>query len=154
MQIDKGFYSITQTNSSTATLSSKQTNSQEFSQILAQEIQSTKLSGNTREDLKNGLISREEYDAIDFVMDGARITVGLDLAERAGKNLNDYDINFDELSGRVKQFQTLINGDKGEREWLLNAYKTAFETNRVIPSDGRKSINAALNYINRALNDL
>ena len=160
MTIDNKFYSITQTN---ANLNSPNSlSSQDFSQILSQTMQSKKtqsqaqFSGNTRQDLKNGLISDEEFEAVNLVMDGAMMVVGDDLAWKMGQNPKsaNYDFNFDERSGRIKQMETLANGDKTEREQLLRAYKQALENNRVIPQDGRQGLNVAMNYINKALGDL
>ena len=161
MTIDNKFYSITQTN---ANLNSQNSvlPQQEFSQILSQTMQSketqnqAQFSGNTRQDLKNGLISDEEFEAVNLVMDGAMMVVGDDLAWKMGQNPKsaNYDFNFDERSGRIKQMETLANGDKTEREQLLRAYKQALENNRVIPQDGRQGLNVAMNYINKALGDL
>ena len=160
MTIDNKFYSITQTN---ANLNSPNSlSSQEFSQILSQTMQSketqnqAQFSGNTRQDLKNGLISDEEFEAVNLVMDGAMMVVGDDLAWKMGQNPKsaNYDFNFDERSGRIKQMETLANGDKTEREQLLRAYKQALENNRVIPQVGKQSVSATINYINKALGDL
>lgn len=160
MTIDNKFYSITQTN---ANLNSPNSlSSQDFSQILSQTMQSKKtqsqaqFSGNTRQDLKNGLISDEEFEAVNLVMDGAMMVVGDDLAWKMGQNPKsaNYDFNFDERSGRIKQMETLANGDKTEREQLLRAYKQALENNRVIPQVGKQSVSATINYINKALGDL
>lgn len=161
MTIDNKFYSITQANVSLNSQNSV-SSQQEFSQILTQTMQDkeaqnqAKFSGNTRQDLKNGLISDEEFEAVNLVMDGAMIVVGDDLAWKMGKNPTsaNYDFNFDERSGRIKQMETLTNGDKTEREQLLRAYKQALENNRVIPQVGKQSVSAAISYINKALGDL
>lgn len=161
MQIDKGFYSITQANSSTATLSSKQTNSQEFSQILAQTMQSqdtqsqAKLSGNAWQDWQNGLISFQEYETIDLIMDATKFVAGYRLAwQKTGIEFDNFDINYNEY-GLVKQREILENGDKTEKEKWLNSYKQVLKEGSVMPRDGTtKAINAAIEYIDKVLNSL
>lgn len=160
MTIDNKFYSITQTNAN-LNLQNSVSSQQEFSQILTQTMQSketqnqAKFTGNVYEDGQNGLLSDEEKRVLPVIISAAQLIVGSDYASKvAGVKFDDFDINFDEFGGRVKQKETLANGTQAEKMALLTAYKQALENNRVIPQDGRQGLNVAINYINKALGDL
>lgn len=159
MTIDNKFYSITQTNTNLNLQNSLL--SQEFSQILTQTTQNketqsqAKFTGNVYEDGQNGLLSDEEKRVLPVIIGAAQVVVGSDYASKvAGVKFDDFDINFDEFGGRVKQRETLANGSKTEKAALLTAYKQALESNRVIHRDGRQRLNVAIEYINKALGDL
>lgn len=154
MQIDKGFYFITQTVEYANT--QNKTLAQDFAQILTQEIQKeAKFTGNVYQDELNDLLSSEEKRILPVVIDAAQYVVGLKMAHKNQLiNANDFDINFNEFGGRVKQKEILINGSKAEKMELLNSYKQALEGGYVIPQGGKQALDIAINYIDKALNDL
>lgn len=159
MKIDKGFYSVNQI--SMGLNSPNNEPKQDFSQILTQTIQKqetqsqAKLSGDAWQDWQNGLISFDEYELIDFTMDGAQLVAGYRVAwQKTGKEpIDDFDINFDEYGGRVKQKEILTNGSKNEKERWLNSYKQVLEEGSVMPTDPR-ALGKTIDYINRVLNGL
>lgn len=160
MTIDNKFYSVIQTNTSLNSQNSVLPQ-QEFSQILAQTMQNketqsqAKFTGNVYEDGQNGLLNDEEKRVLPVIISAAQFAVGSDFASKvAGVKLNDFDINFDEFGGLVKQRDVLANGTQAEKMALLTAYKQALENGRVIPQDGRQGLNVAIEYINKALGNL
>ncbi|TQR61064.1 hypothetical protein [Campylobacter troglodytis] len=167
MEFYEGFYQIRHLNSKLNTKNaelspaSKQDAKQDFSELLSQEIekkQEPKLSGVRYDDLQNGLLSREEYDALYF-LDAAEMIVCVNLIQQ--KRGGDWfeicastDMNSDPIGSRLIQQETIRNGTKAEKEYLIRSYMKIIDNNEVVPSSGMKGLRLAKDYLNKVLQGL